>query len=74
MTAQTSPTVLFGGVDSLVQDSQDWWYKDQSQLYANWNSMEQDTTMISPNSLDGTVQNGYGAVGYGINDGGNFLP
>jgi len=40
LAAQTSPGVLFGGVESLVQDSQEWWFKDERQLYANWNAME----------------------------------
>lgn len=36
---------LFGGVDSLIEDSQDWWFKDQSQLamgFDNWNAPTQD--------------------------------
>ena len=36
---------LFGGVDSLMEESQDWWFKDQSSLatgFENWNAPEQD--------------------------------
>ena len=36
---------LFGGIDSLMEESQDWWYKDQSQLalgFDNWNAPTQD--------------------------------
>ena len=36
---------LFGGIDSLMEDSQDWWYKDQTQLalgFDNWNAPTQD--------------------------------
>lgn len=65
---QASPQVLFGGVDSLVQDSQDWWYKDQSQLFANWNEMESEAMMgttANPNGMSA----GYGAEGFGINGG-----
>ena len=40
----TSPSMLFGGVDSLVNtDSQEWWMKDQSQFalgFDNWVGME----------------------------------
>lgn len=35
----TSPALLFGGVESLVEESQDWWLKDQSALalgFDNW--------------------------------------
>lgn len=74
LNSQTSPAVLFGGVDALINDSQDWWYRDQSQLYANWNSMDQDTAMMNPNGMDGTSP-GYGMGSYAINgiNGGNFV-
>ena len=39
--AQTSPSVLFGGVPALMEDSHDWWYKDQQNFFANWNGTEQ---------------------------------
>lgn len=71
LASQTSPTVLFGGVDSLIQDSQDWWYRDQSQLYANWNSMDQDPSMMNPAGMDGASP-GYGLASFGLN-GGNFV-
>ncbi|RMD43822.1 hypothetical protein DV735_g1326, partial [Chaetothyriales sp. CBS 134920] len=32
---------LFGGIESLIEDSQDWWHMDQSQLalgFGNWNA------------------------------------
>ena len=74
VTAQTSPTLLFGGVDSLIQDSQDWWDKDQSQLHAHWNSEEHDATMMGPNGLNAGIQTGYGGPGYPINGSGNFMP
>ena len=74
LNPQTSPTVLFGGVDSLINDSQDWWYRDQSQLYANWNSMDQDSGLMNPTGMDGTSQ-GYGMGSYAINgiNGGNYV-
>ena len=43
--SQPSAARLFGGVDSLMEDSQDWWYKDQSQLamgFDNWTEPSQD--------------------------------
>ncbi|KIW87856.1 uncharacterized protein Z519_11440 [Cladophialophora bantiana CBS 173.52] len=36
---------LFGGVDSLIEESQDWFFKDQNQLamgFENWGSEPQD--------------------------------
>ena len=69
--SQTSPTVLFGGVDSLMQDNQDWWYKDQGQLFANWNDMGTEA-MMNPGTSAGLQsggQAGYGAEAFGINRG-----
>ncbi|KAL8666498.1 MAG: hypothetical protein Q9168_007474 [Polycauliona sp. 1 TL-2023] len=38
---QTSPSVLFGGVDSLIEDSQDYWLqRDTGNLLAHWTGME----------------------------------
>lgn len=52
---QTSPSVLFGGVDALVLDSQDYWLqKDTGNLFANWNGMEHDVNMNN-----GMNRNGY---------------
>jgi hypothetical protein len=39
-TTPTDPSVLFGGVASLVEEGQEWWLKDQSSLaigFDNWN-------------------------------------
>jgi hypothetical protein len=41
-TRQTSPSVMFGGVDALME-SQDWWLRDQASLavgFENWNGLE----------------------------------
>ena len=57
---QTSPTMLFGGVDSLMQD-QEWWLRDSNQMFANWNGMEQDAAMQGNAGFD----NGTGNMGYG---------
>ena len=64
---QTSPTMLFGGVDSLMQD-QEWWLRDSNQMFANWNGMEQDAAMQSNSGFDnGTGNMGYGNGVYGMN-------
>lgn len=37
--------VLFGGIDTLMEESQDWWFKDQSQLasgFDNWTAPAAD--------------------------------
>ena len=67
---QTSPTMLFGGVDSLMQD-QDWWLRDSNQMFANWNGMEQDAGMPGNAGFDnGTGNMGYGNGYYGMNGNG----
>ncbi|KAI9821639.1 MAG: Nitrogen assimilation transcription factor nit-4 [Pycnora praestabilis] len=53
----TSPSALFGGVDQLIGESQDWWLKDQSALaigFDNWNGMD----AASDSSLIGSGMNG----------------
>ncbi|KAL8977520.1 MAG: hypothetical protein Q9205_006693 [Flavoplaca limonia] len=38
---QTPPLVLFGGVDQLIEDSQDYWLqRDTGNLFANWTGIE----------------------------------
>ncbi|KAI1624684.1 fungal-specific transcription factor domain-containing protein [Exophiala viscosa] len=56
---------LFGGVDSLIEDTQDWFFKDQNQLamgFGNWVEPQQDwgTLDLSFFGTDGsgTVNNG----------------
>ena len=55
MTSSTgSPSVIFGGVDALVE-SQNWWLKDQASLaveFDNWGSMD---------GVDGTGMAGLGS-------------
>ena len=64
---QTSPTMLFGGVDSLVRD-QEWWLRDSNQMFANWNGMEQEAAMQGNAGFDdGTGNMGYGNGIYGMN-------
>jgi hypothetical protein len=54
-----SPSMIFGGVDALVE-SQNWWLKDQASLavgFDNWGSME---------GLDGTGMAGLGSNNFFI--------
>lgn len=64
---QTSPTMVFGGVDSLMQD-QEWWLRDSNQMFANWNGMEQEAAMHGNAGFDtGTGNMGYGSGSFGMN-------
>lgn len=36
----TDPARLFGGVESLIEESQDWWLKDQSALAVGFNNWD----------------------------------
>ena len=68
--SQTSPTMLFGGVDSLMQD-QEWWLRDSNQMFANWNGMEQEAALQGNAGFDnGTGNMGYSNGGYGMNGNG----
>lgn len=57
-----SPSVLFGGVDSLMQD-QEWWLRDSHQMFANWNGFEHLDLAQYPNGHEnGMTNGGRGAV------------
>lgn len=41
----SSPSAMFGGIEQLLRDSQDWVYKDQAQFgtgFGNWNGSDDD--------------------------------
>lgn len=65
LTRQVSPN-LFGGVEALVE-SQDWWLRDQANLYGNWmnfSTSPQDTSGPSPKAGPTQNMNGNGMNGY----------
>lgn len=48
--ANASAQSLFGGVESLIGESQDWWYNDQTQLaqgFGNWTAPSPDWTNVN---------------------------
>ena len=48
---------LFGGVESLIGESQDWWYNDQNQLaqgFDNWTAPTPDWSAINGLAMVGT--------------------
>ncbi len=57
--AQTSPSVLFGGVPALIEDSHDWWYKDQQTFFASWTGMEQESAMMGNRTTNEIATTGY---------------
>lgn len=78
-TRNTSPSVLFGGVDSLVEESQDWWLRDQSALalgFDNWvdpgvewsslNTSPPNSAGLVNNVTDGVI-NGADGINYDMN-------
>lgn len=75
--AQPAPAVLFGGVEALVEESQDWWVRDQSVLamgFNNWTGLESEAALLG-NGANGTGYTGYvGANSFGANgaNGGNL--
>lgn len=64
----TSPTMLFGGVDSLMRD-QDWWLRDSNQMFATWNGMEHETDMNGTGGFDMSTGTGAGNMSYGNGNG-----
>lgn len=71
--AQAAPAVLFGGVEALVEESQDWWVRDQSVLamgFNNWTGFESEAALLGNGpSVGGTGYTGY--VGGGDSFGAN---
>jgi len=62
-SAQMSPSTLFGGVDSLVQDHEGWWVKDQFVLehgFGNWNGLDSDMNLLG----NGAPGSGYVVDGF----------
>lgn len=67
-TQQNSPTMLFGGVEGLIQD-QEWWLRDSYQMVSSWNGTEYEAVMQGNAGFDvGTGNIGYGNGTYGMND------
>lgn len=67
---QTSPTMLFGGVEGLIQD-QEWWLRDSYQMFTSWNGTEHEAVMQGNAGLDGTGNIGYRNGSYRTNGNGN---
>ena len=69
-----SPSQLFGGVDALIREGQDWWLRDQSQLalgFDNWNITEADVAWLNSTTAAGGGSLGSGFVGAGAGVAGN---
>lgn len=74
----TDPSILFGGVESLMEESQDWWLKDQSALatgFNNWNDpgigrsiSQPDWSMLEYAMPPANGDNDGNLYGYSVND------
>lgn len=73
-----SPSDMFGGVEQLIRDSQDWVYRDQAQFamgFENWGGLGVDvdpSTWTNGGLGEGGVNGG--AVGGGLNGLGGAMP
>lgn len=57
---------LFGGIESLIGESQDWWYHDQNQLaqgFDNWNAPTPDWSGMNGGGMGVNDMNGLPSVG-----------
>ncbi|KAL5387086.1 Nitrogen assimilation transcription factor nit-4 [Paraphaeosphaeria sporulosa] len=73
-TQGASPSQLFGGVEQLIREGQDWWLRDQNQLafgFDNWNHGVEDMAgwftaqggvVGSPTLVNPAVNSGAGAA------------
>lgn len=62
--SQTSPSAIYGEVESLVEESQDWWLKDQAQFADNWYGTEQRQALMGNNIINDLGIPGYDASTY----------
>lgn len=67
----TDPAVLFGGVESLVEESQEWWLRDQSALATGFNNWTDPGTGRSGPQQDWSILGGYGLPNTSGNDDGD---
>lgn len=62
-----SPSDIFGGIDQLIRDSQDWAYRDQVQLatgLGNWNGIDSDPSSWMNAAIgEGLAPGGSAALG-----------
>jgi hypothetical protein len=65
---QTSPTMLFGGVEGLIQD-QEWWLRDSYQMFTSWNGTEQGNAGFDGGAGNVGYRNGNGRYGNGNGNG-----
>lgn len=63
---ETSPSMLFGGIESLVEESQDWWLKDQAAFFDNWYGPEQEAAFIGEEYFGGYGSPGMKENAYGL--------
>ncbi|KIX08566.1 uncharacterized protein Z518_03222 [Rhinocladiella mackenziei CBS 650.93] len=55
VAADQNAAKLFGGIDSLIEETQDWFFKDQSQLalgFENWGEPQQDWASLDLSFFD----------------------
>ncbi|KAL8918460.1 MAG: hypothetical protein Q9172_005419 [Xanthocarpia lactea] len=64
---QNSPSVLFGGVDSLIEDSQDYWLqRDTGNLFANWTGSDGQDVNRSNGTNNGNGDGFFTETGFGM--------
>jgi hypothetical protein len=55
VSSSSSSAALFGGIESLVAESQGWWLRDHANFFDNWYGSDQTaaaaTTMIAAHGL-----------------------
>ena len=68
-----SPSVVFGGTESLVEESRDWWLKDQATFFDNWYGPEPEAALLGNDNMNGFSNVEFGANTYGMNGGNGFV-
>ncbi|MCJ1465432.1 Nitrogen assimilation transcription factor nit-4 [Pseudocyphellaria aurata] len=71
--AETSPSILFGGIESLIEESQDWWLKDQATFFDNWYGPDQEVAFLAPETFNDYTGSGMSASPYEVNEGDTIM-
>lgn len=69
---ESSPSMVFGGVESLVEENRDWWLEDQANFFDNWYGSDQEAALLGNSntgnsSMRNSSVNGFGNLSFGPN-------
>jgi hypothetical protein len=74
VSSSSSSSALFGGIESLVAESQGWWLRDHANFFDNWYGPDQAATMIAHGLPHDLALMNHGMDSYGLDGSGPGRP